>query len=46
MMAMGLSPEDWEEPGVPGFGQYADNYEDQYKIGDMRQPLKGLLTER
>ncbi|HYX35359.1 MAG TPA: DUF1552 domain-containing protein [Oligoflexus sp.] len=43
MLAMGLSPEDWETEGQKGFGSYADNYLNQYDIGDQRTPLPRIF---
>jgi hypothetical protein len=43
MMAMGLTPEDWERPLVPGFGDYSDNM-GAYVEGSRRDPLPGLLA--
>jgi hypothetical protein len=39
MQSMGLAPEDYETPGQPGFGDYTDNYQDQYSIADGQKPL-------
>ncbi len=44
MTAMGLSPEEWERNGLPGFGSYVGNYDDQYRIGDRRSVLTELFT--
>ena len=35
----GLAAEDYEAPGKPGFGDYTDNYQDQYSIADGQKPL-------
>ncbi len=39
MEAMGLGPEDYQAPGQLGFGNYSDNYEDQYSLADARTVL-------
>jgi hypothetical protein len=39
MQSMGLGPEDYEAPGQPGFGDYTDNYQNQYSIADGQKPL-------
>jgi hypothetical protein len=42
MMKMGLTHEEWETKGEPGFGDYRVNYKDQYNFGDRRSPLPNL----
>jgi Protein of unknown function (DUF1552) len=39
MQSMGLAPEDYETAGQPGFGDYTDNYQDQYAVADGQKPL-------
>ncbi len=39
MESMGLAPEDYQTPGQLGFGNYSDNYENQYSIADAQKPL-------
>ena len=39
MQSMGLAPEDYEAAGQPGFGDYTDNYQDQYSVADGQKPL-------
>lgn len=42
MLAMGLSPEDWEKNGKPGFGDYSQNIDSQYVLGTQRTPTPFL----
>jgi hypothetical protein len=39
MESMGLGPEDYQTPGELGFGNYSDNYQDQYSIADAQKAL-------
>ncbi len=43
LLAMGLTPADWERPDEPGFGSYGDSG-GAYVLGDPRAPLPGLLV--
>ncbi len=42
LQSMGLEPADYELPGQPGYGQYTDNYQDQYSISDGQQVLPSV----
>jgi len=42
LQSMGLAPEDYEQPGQSGFGDYTDNYQNQYSIADGQQPLPAV----
>jgi len=42
MTKMGLSPNEWETDGEPGFGDYRVNFKGQYDFGDRRSPLPNL----
>ncbi len=42
MMKMGLTHDEWEENGEPGFGDYRMNFMNQYNFGDRRTPLPGI----
>jgi hypothetical protein len=44
LQAMGLDPADYEAPGKPGYGDYANNYQDQYSVADGQQPLPSLTA--
>ncbi len=44
MTAMGLSREEWELNGKPGFGSYENNVLDQYKIGTRDKILTQLFA--
>ena len=39
MLGMGLVPSEWETEEEPGFGDYSENFNNQYKLGDRRSPL-------
>ena len=39
MESMGLAPEDYQAPGQLGFGNYSDNYQDQYSVADGQKAL-------
>jgi len=42
MMKMGVTHDEWELNGEPGFGDYRVNYKDQYDFGDRRSTLPGI----
>lgn len=42
MTKMGLTHEEWETAGEPGFGDYRLNLKGQYNFGDRRSPLPNL----
>jgi hypothetical protein len=42
MTKMGLTHDEWETNGEPGFGDYRVNFKDQYTFGDRRSPLPNL----
>jgi hypothetical protein len=42
LQAMGLSPEDYETDGQPGFGEYGGSFMNQYSDADGQQPLPFL----
>ena len=42
MMKMGLTHDEWETNGEPGFGDYRVNFKGQYDFGDRRSPLPTL----
>ena len=42
MTKMGLTHEEWETGGEPGFGDYRVNFKEQYNFGDRRSPLPNL----
>ena len=44
MRAMGVDPSEWEINGVPGFGRYDENFEDQYDVSDKRSPIAALVA--
>lgn len=43
MMAMGLSPGEWEQGGERGFGDYSENFNGQYTPLDGRTGLTGIV---
>lgn len=42
MTKMGLTHDEWETNGEPGFGDYRANFKGQYDFGDRRSPLPNL----
>jgi hypothetical protein len=42
MTKMGLTHDEWETGGEPGFGDYRVNFKGQYNFGDRRSPLPNL----
>ena len=42
MTKMGLTHDEWETNGEPGFGDYRVNFNGQYDFGDRRSPLPNL----
>ncbi len=44
MTAMGLHPSEWELGGKEGFGDYSDNWFDQYDISDKRRLVAEIIT--
>ena len=42
MTKMGLTHDEWEGNGEPGFGDYRVNFKGQYDFGDKRSPLPAL----
>lgn len=42
MTAMGLTPGEWESGGQIGFGDYRNNYRNQYSVADATAPLPAL----
>ncbi|TWW12142.1 hypothetical protein E3A20_03560 [Planctomyces bekefii] len=45
MLAFGLGPVDWEASAEPGFGDYGDNFRNQYTLGNKRSPLPLLMSQ-
>ena len=42
MTKMGLTYDEWETSGEPGFGDYRVNFKNQYNFGNRRSPLPNL----